>query len=80
MAGESHIMSGTLPADRQHVAVFQRNHREGHGHLSPEMKKKVIHDNAAALYALYDYPFKGLNVQPSKAQGASPVFATKLSL
>ena len=22
------------------------------GHLSPEMKKKVIHDNAAALYGL----------------------------
>ena len=48
----SHHVGIRLPASGQHMAVLEGDHRQGLGHLSPEMKKKVIHDNAAALYGL----------------------------
>jgi predicted TIM-barrel fold metal-dependent hydrolase len=50
--GEGHIMWGSDYPHPDSIAVLQGDYRQGFGHLSPEMKQKVIHDNAAALYGL----------------------------
>ena len=41
-----------LSAPRQRVAELARRHRAADAHLSPEMRRKLTHDNAAALYGL----------------------------
>jgi predicted TIM-barrel fold metal-dependent hydrolase len=51
--GEGHIMWGSDYPHPDSTWPFSKEIIDkDSAHLSPEMKKKVIHDNAAALYGL----------------------------